>query len=247
MSGIKSIARKVFEKAGYDVMPYPAKDWMFFRHVMEATLTGLNINCILDVGANGGRFGAQLREIGYKGWLISFEPVPAVYQKLKEAAAGDERWRTFDWALGEEEGEAEINVYSETEFCSFRPVTAFARERYTEMTELVSKVRVPVKRLDQVLDLCIQGLADPRLYLKIDTQGFDLQVLNGSAGVLDRMLGAQTELVFKHVYEGSPGYLESLKAFSDKGFDVVDFIPITRGSDGLSAVEMDCVMRRRTQ
>jgi FkbM family methyltransferase len=226
-------------------VPYPWNDWVYFRHVMLETLTRLNVNCVLDIGANAGRYGKSLRDIGYQGWLVSFEPVPPVYRKLGEAVAGDTRWRTFPWALGDREQECEINCFSDDEFSSFRDVTAFAKTRYTDMTKLVEKVRVPMKRLDQVLDDCIQGIPDPRLYLKIDTQGFDLQVLDGAQGVLDRMLGAQTELAFKAVYEGSPGYRDSLRIFSERGFDVVDFLPITRDSDGLTAVEMDCVMVQR--
>jgi FkbM family methyltransferase len=247
MLGVNGLIRRILRKAGYDIVRYPAKDWMFFRHVMEATLNKLEINCILDVVANAGRFGSAAREIGYKGWLISFEPDPGTFQRLVKTASGDPKWRTFDWALGDREHTAEFNVYSETEFNSLREVTKFARDRYPTMTELVSKVGVPVRRLDQVLDQCTQGIDNPRLYLKIDTQGYDPQVLAGAAGVLERMLGLQTELPVKHVYEGLPSYLESLRILSEKGFDLVDFMPVSRDTNGLTAVELDCVMVRRNQ
>ncbi len=59
------------------------------------------INCVLDVGANRGQFAERLRRLGYRGWIVSFEPVPEAYQRLSHRFRNDERWRGFQIALGD--------------------------------------------------------------------------------------------------------------------------------------------------
>ena len=88
------------------------------------------------------------------------------------------------------------------------------------------------------------GIDAKHLYLKMDTQGFDLEVLKGSDGVLDKFVGAQTELSFVPLYEGMPGHLEALKEFESRGFSVVDFVPVTRVAGGLLMMEMDSILAR---
>jgi FkbM family methyltransferase len=70
----------------------------------------LGINCVLDVGANHGQHARFLRESGYRGDIVSFEPVPEVFDPMRTAMAGDTRWHGFPWALGDSDDEAEINV-----------------------------------------------------------------------------------------------------------------------------------------
>jgi hypothetical protein len=101
---------------------------------------------------------------------------------------------------------------------------------------------VEVRRLDSILDECLAGIDSPRLYLKLDTQGFDLEAFRGAEGVLDKILAAQTEVSFVPLYEGMPGWADSLKEFESLGFSVVDFMPVTRVSGDLLMMEMDCIL-----
>jgi hypothetical protein len=88
------------------------------------------------------------------------------------------------------------------------------------------------------------GIASRRLYLKLDTQGFDLQVARGADGVFAYFLAAQTEVSFIPVYEGTPGWMDSLQEFNSRGFNVVDFTPVVRMKGDLLMMEMDCILAR---
>ena len=74
---------------------------------------------MIDVGANSGQYGLFLREIGYKGYIVSFEPVASVFEKLKEICEQDDKWFCYDFALGEKTEDKIINVYESTVFSSF--------------------------------------------------------------------------------------------------------------------------------
>jgi hypothetical protein len=112
------------------------------------------------------------------------------------------------------------------------------------MNRAIGKETVEIRRLDSIFEQCMAGIGARRIYLKLDTQGFDLEVLRGADGILGSVLGAQTELSFVPIYQGMPGYMESLREFEKRGFSVVDFVPVTRVSGDLLMMEMDCVLAR---
>lgn len=241
---IKSI-RKVLHSAGLDIVKYPPADWEWAgsRFILARTLQQLAIDCVLDVGANRGQYGRQLRDLGFRGQILSFEPVRDNFNALEECAAKLGPWKCFNFALGAVAGDAEIHVTEEDVFSSFLQPMEESLERFP--SSRVTRVEtVQVRRLDAVLEECAAGVPGSRLYLKLDTQGFDLQVLAGASGVMDKILALQTEISFRPIYHGSPGYEDSLRAFQAQGFGVVDFMPVVRDSAGLCAVEMDCVMAR---
>src|SRR3712207_10877 len=70
-----------------------------------------NINCVFDVGANRGQFAGELRGIGYRGRIVSFEPVRAEFEVLEKRFAGDRDWRGLRMALGRERKQATIHVF----------------------------------------------------------------------------------------------------------------------------------------
>ena len=60
----------------------------------------LGINCVLDVGANEGQFALELRGIGFKGLIVSFEPLHGAFQRLQQTFSRDSCWKGFQVALG---------------------------------------------------------------------------------------------------------------------------------------------------
>ena len=238
--------QSTLRKAGYEVVRHRPNDWVRCRNVLRKVFEKREINCVIDVGANRGQYGSLLRSIGYSGQILSFEPVGANYEALAICAAAGGRWSYFRYALGAADGQAEINVGDEDVFSSFLEPTEESRLRFPG--NRVARVEtVQVRRLDSVLDELTIGLSSPRIYLKLDTQGFDLEVLAGATGVLDRILALQAEVSFRPIYHGMPSYLDSLREFQAHGFEVVDFLPVCRDIDGLRAIEMDCVMAKEVK
>jgi len=240
------LIQKVFQSAGLELVRYPPGDEAQSRNILRRTLKDLSINCVFDVGANRGQYGLLLRDYGYSGQIFSFEPVRANFEALAERAAKAGPWTCFHYALGAAKGTAEINVTEEDVFSSFLTPSEDSKKRFPR-NRVTCTETVTIKRLDTVLPECISGMDSPRIYLKMDTQGFDLEVLAGASGVISRILALQSELSFRPIYNEMPSYLDSLKVFMANGFRVVDFIPVSRDRDGLSVVEMDCVLVRAEQ
>ncbi len=242
---MRRLIQGAIRRIGYELVPCPTPDWARERSILRDVFRTLSINCVLDVGANTGQYGRVLREaLGYTGWIISFEPVQRNLEQLRKWADRDGKWRVFPWALGRTDGPSGINVMQSSDFSSFLQPDPRSEERFGSANRLVKTESVEVKRLDHVLGECLKGIGLPRIYLKLDTQGFDLGVLAGAETILSDILALQTEVAFRKLYLGMPDFIESLRQFMSMGFEVVDFVPVTRERDGLRVIEMDCIMLR---
>ena len=210
-------------------------------HHLQRLFALLQINCVLDVGANQGQYGRRLRQLGYRGTIISFEPVNSDFQKLQEQARSDPDWHTHHLALGDEDDTAVINVTSDSLFNSFLAPNDFITGQGLRIEE---QETVEVRRLDSIFEQCLAAVPQPRLYLKIDTQGYDLKVLAGAVQTLPKILALQSELSVRPVYQESPDFLESIAALTGLGFDITGLFPIAR-DNALRVIEFDCVMVSR--
>jgi FkbM family methyltransferase len=193
------------------------------------------------VGANEGQYGKSLRKLGFSGYIFSFEPVAETYSKLKAEAESDPRWRVYNFALGSENCVKEINVFGASVFNSFLCPAATPKDVYSHPDfNTFNHQMVSVKTLDSVYDEVVEQIEDEcRPFIKLDTQGFDLEVVKGGKAVLGKMLGLQVELSFVPIYDEMPDYVSSLKTFELLGFHVTNFFPV---SNELPPIEFDCVM-----
>ncbi len=209
--------------------------------LLRDVLARCEIDCVIDAGAHLGQFGELLRGLGFEGEIVSFEPVLPVFAALAKAASADERWQAHRLALGDEDGTAELNVPAATDFASFLLPNAYSLAEFGGHTAVGRTEQVPVRRLDTVVDEYVA--AGARLFLKLDTQGWDLRVLGGAETTLERVAALQVELSFQPVYEGSPRAGEIRRFLAERGFAVAGFFTVTRDRD-LRLIEADCVMIR---
>ncbi len=237
------LLRKNLQRAGYDLIRHPMPEWYLLRTALLEVFSSREINCVIDVGANRGQYGSFLRNIGYGGRIVSFEPVSATFEALSRRATSDKDWKAHNMALGAAPAELEINVSGEDVFSSFLPVSDYGNAQYAGKTAVARTERVAVARLDAMIDEIVAGIDRPRIYLKLDTQGFDLEVLEGASGCLDRVLGVQSEIALQSIYQGMPDYLTALSRFNAKGFSIAALVPVSR-DERLRVIELDCVMVR---
>ena len=203
---------------------------------LRGLLDELEINCVIDAGANTGQFASELRAAGFGGHIVSFEPVERSFRALQESLGGDPLWSGHRLALGDEDTRLTINVTPQmTVMSSFLAPRGDAFEVVPEEVE--------VRRLDGILEEMTSQVHDPRVFLKMDTQGFDLKVFAGAAGCLERIRGLQSELSVIPVYEGMSTYLEALETYGQHGFELFDLSVVTRG-DRDELLELNCFMRR---
>ena len=204
------------------ICPSDRLRWLANRGVLRDVLVKLDINCVLDVGANRGRYGMALRGIGYKGWILSFEPIKANCKVLQDVAKRNGPWRVFQYALGAVNDRLLINVTERSVFSSFLTPREDSQRRFPQ-NRVERREEVELRRLDEILPTCLSGIVSPRIYLKMDTQGFDLEVVKGAESFLSRILALQTEVSFRSIYTGMPGFTESINELQVRGFDVVIF------------------------
>jgi FkbM family methyltransferase len=212
------------------------------RVQLPALFEMYGVNCVIDVGAHEGEYAKRLRAGGYSGRIVSFEPVPRAFAELERAAAEDPDWHVHRLALGRDEGATTMNTVPGT-LSSLRPPTKFGARRYARLRD-PETVEVQVRRLDAVLDDALDGLDGPRPYLKLDTQGFDLDVFAGAGDRIAEFVGMQSELALMQIYEGMPRLPEALPVYEAAGFDVAAMYPVSRQGRTGRVLEFDCVMVR---
>jgi FkbM family methyltransferase len=205
-------------------------------------LAATDANVVLDVGANVGQYATMLRRAGYRGRIVSFEPVREPFERLRRAAAGDPEWHVHHYALGSSEGTAEINAVPGT-LSSMLPASDFGKQWNERLTRTTTE-SITVRRLDAVFDEVTAGLDPVRGYLKLDTQGFDLEVFEGGRPVLDRVVGFQSEVACVPIYDGMPPLPEAVSRYESEGFAVAGMYSVTRDPATLRVIEFDLVMVR---
>jgi len=247
---LKSAIKSTFRSFGYDLIPFPLNEWFerrltLGRHLMQI-FAHCKVNCVLDVGAHYGEYAAFLREVGYTGKLVSFEPVARNFEQLRARAAQDPQWEIHNMALGQSDTTMEITVCHDTELSSFLTPNDYCASHMGTTDLVAGTEQVQVRTLDTMFEECVAGIADPRVFLKLDTQGYDLMVLGGAGRHLARVHGLQSEVSLKPIYNGMPSYLEALPAFKELGFEATGMFPVNRDCQ-LLLIEVDCVMVRTAQ
>lgn len=194
------------------------------------------IDCVFDVGANGGEYGRRIREdVGYHGRIISFEPGSAAFGRLRDCAAGDASWTVLNIALGAERGVGRLSVESQDNLNSLHASTSYGKQVFGLDSDPQHE-EVVVRRLDSLIQCLKPGYAN---FLKIDTQGHDLEVLKGAAFV-PNLVAIQLEVALQSLYEGVPSLKEVLEHLQAMGFAISGVFPVSRDSL-LQLVEIDVV------
>jgi FkbM family methyltransferase len=186
-------------------------------------MTFLGIDLVIDVGANRGHFGLEIRRAGYGGRIVSIEPLATPYGQLSRLAAGDGRWTAIRSAVGPTPGSATIHVAAnEGASSSFLPMLNL-HARSAPEARYVADERVEVATLD---DLVQAQCGDPAaVFTKIDVQGYELQVLAGGEATLARSTLVQLEMSLLPLYDTAPSYREILDFMAQHGFRLVGIEP----------------------
>jgi FkbM family methyltransferase len=200
------------------------------------------IRLVIDVGANQGQFGEWLRGNGYRGKILSIEPGKAEFAILSRRAAKDGNWEALNCGLGARPGAALLHVSRLSVFNSFLDLSP-AAELHDERMAVDHTEEVAVRTLDEI------GIPHAeRVLLKIDTQGYERQVLEGARQSLMRMSGILMELPVIRTYEGEWAFHEALAYMAGLGFVPAQMQPVGFHTvDKAAAVEFDCLFRPRSE
>lgn len=242
---LKTWIRNTSRALGYDIVPLrDVKERDFAIHLGQL-FRFLQIDCVFDVGANVGQYRDFLREkVGYTGMIVSFEPVSRNVAILQQRSVSDPRWEIVGHALGSNRSSLPLHVMKSDQFSSFLAPDNTSVPGFNGLNEPDHIETVAVYPLDEVFPVLQRRLGFRRSYLKLDTQGFDLEVVKGATATLRNIVAMQTEASIINIYEGMPGYMDTIRILNDRGFDVSGLYPISRDA-GMRLIEFDCVMINR--
>jgi FkbM family methyltransferase len=235
---MKSAARTLLEGAGYQVKKTDVYSSQQLRR--RLLFSRLKIDFVVDVGANSGQFAKQCRDHGYQGHILSFEPTSAAHASLLTSAAADPLWNVAErMALGPTTGEADINIAANSFSSSILPMLD-SHLSAAPYSGYLSSEKTPVRRLDDVLSTP----PGARIFLKLDVQGFESQVLAGAPQTLSRALAVQLEMSLVPLYEGEILFQQMCTEMNRLGFDLWDLEPSFRDSATGRLLQVDGVFTR---
>lgn len=182
----------------------------------EAILRSGEIDLVIDVGAHAGEYGKSLRAGGYSGRIASFEPVGRQFERLLAVAGGDPGWECRNRAAGARAGSATINVSGNDGFSSSLLAMGEAHQRAVGDSGYERVETIEIATLDA--ELADLPAARRHAYLKVDTQGFEHEVLAGAGRVLQACRAVELELSLTTLYEGQLLIGEMIELMRGLGF-----------------------------
>lgn len=236
----RRFAREALKRAGYDIVRTDENRAPAARRVR--LLRDHGIDLVFDVGANIGQYGWELREHGYTGRIVSFEPLSAPYRELAGLAAQRPPWTAVNIGLGDRSGTATINVAGNSECSSLLELSARQKEADASVRYVAEEV-VRMSTLREVWDEHC-GPTD-HAYVKIDAQGFERHIIRGAGPVLQRALGIQLELSFTPLYEGETPFREMVEEMRSLGFLLRTIEPMYVDPTTGELLQVDAVFFRK--
>jgi FkbM family methyltransferase len=193
-----------------------------------AQIEDQGISTVLDIGANVGQFALDLRMAGYKGAIVSIEPGSAAFKRLEKISSKDALWQVYNFAIGSKSGFSNLNISANKGLSSSLLEMANHIEYFPE-SKTISVENVRVETIDDFIEE--KRIKPERLLLKIDTQGFEVEVLKGAVKILDRVKLVYCETSLEPLYQNEQTYLYILNFLKTHGHDLIEVTPGIRSHE----------------
>ena len=201
-----------------------------------------NVNLIFDVGANAGQFGVLLRKIGFDGKIISFEPLSDAREILLNISKNDPLWQiALQTAIGEENGEIEIQIAGNSQSSSVLDMLD-THVRAAPDSKYIGKEKVALRTLDSIAPDYMDS--NSIAFIKIDTQGYETQVMNGAKKLMSQIVGLQVEISLVPLYKGQCLFDEMLKKLKNDGFELWSISTVFSDPNTAQLLQVDATFFR---
>ena len=214
VGSMKELVRNIFRKFGIDIHKLgPTSN---ARYQIFQGLQRHGVNLVFDIGANTGQFARGIHAIGYRGDIVSFEPLSDAHAILSQSSAGIETWQVHErGAIGDFDGEIQINVAGNSQSSSLLPMLEAHSSAALDSAYIASEI-TPIRTLDKVAPRYISE--NTNMFIKIDTQGFEWQVLDGGPKTVKDARGILLELSLVPLYEGQRLWRDLIDRLESDGF-----------------------------
>lgn len=230
LTAVKKLTKSLFRLCGLDIRriaPFEPYDW----------LKGRNIRTVFDIGANVGQFACQIHRVLPDAMLYSFEPLEDCYNQLLKKMGHLARFRAFNFALGDTNGQGEIYHNDFTPSSSLLPMEELHKRAFP-YTKHARLEKIEVRRLDDVVsDLEVSE----NVLVKIDVQGFEDKVILGGEKTLSRASVLIVETSFEPLYKDQPLFDTIYDLLRQRGFAYMGTDHIIRNPTDGSILQCDSV------
>lgn len=191
-------------------------------------ITDAQIDLVLDVGANVGQFGTDLRNAGYHGEILSFEPASAPFKQLLKNSHKDRLWTVFNLGFGEHMKEVNLHIANNSGLSS-SILQPDLHSLYFPLIKFDITEKIQISTISNFIQE--RHLQNRRILLKIDTQGYENLILQGATEVFDSVFSTYIELSLVELYDGEASALSILNQLNTLGHEIFD---IARGLESKS-------------
>lgn len=179
MGFARRLIRRVARQRGYDIVrildaPFGYDAMIDIQRLCNSPRRPVDV--VFDVGANVGQTVRRITEAFPTARVFAFEPTPETFDALKANVAHLPNVEIFDIALGRESRKAEFFTY-DSPFLNSLVENAPYSLRFGPAAK---KTEVQMTALDE---FCATRGVDHISVLKVDTEGFDLPILQGAANL----------------------------------------------------------------
>lgn len=239
-TAVKRVFKRMLRRYGYDVVSYDPVNHPVARRAR--LMSQHKIDLVFDVGANIGQYAMQIRETGYAGSIISFEPLSSAFAELAVRASADRLWQAVNIGLGNRDGEAQINIAKNSQSSSILGMLP-SHTLATPEAAYIGHEQIVVRRIDSICEKYWRPAN--KLFLKIDAQGYEKTIIDGAENSLDKILGIQMELSLVPLYEGETLLADMINFMGGREFVLMSIEPTYGSYETGQMLQADCLFFRQ--
>jgi FkbM family methyltransferase len=222
MNRFERLTKKIFQNFGILVRKYNPATSEELRRIK--LLEHYKIDLVFDIGANVGQYAGGIIDAGYKNKIVSFEPLSSAYSKIESESKTNANWDLAPrCAIGSQNQKIEINISANSVSSTLLNMLDSHIEGAPE-SKIIGKEKVQVFPLDEI---ALKYLGNAKnIFLKIDVQGFEEEVLKGAQNMIAKAKGIEMEISLVPLYEGQTWLLQEVLAYmKEKGFLLTSIVP----------------------
>jgi len=236
---IKNAIHRIFRKTGYDFIRYLPDNFQSLKK--RNLILSEGIDLVVDVGAHHGDYVAELRDSGYTGRVISFEPLPLSFEILQRRAIKDGNWLCVQSALGAEVSKREMFISRRITSSSLLPMEKSHLDAAPDSAVVTTEI-VDVKPLEFFLGDIIQPRE--RIFLKVDVQGYEMHVLRGAHQLMSQIKAMEIELSFVPMYKGAPSFHDVLEYLERQNYVLLSLKNVLNDPNSGRLLQVDGLFRK---
>jgi FkbM family methyltransferase len=208
---MKNILNRILRVKGIQLKEYP--DYYLRRRMRIVNY--YNIDTLFDIGANIGSYSIKMRELGYRNKIISFEPLKSAFEELKNASFKDNNWIVNNYAIGNKDINGVINVAGNSYSSSILNMLPMHLNSAPK-SKYIAQEEIEIKKLDSIFNSFCNK--EDRVMIKIDTQGYEKNVIDGANETLSNIKIIQLEMSLVPLYENEMLFIDMINFLDKKGF-----------------------------